>query len=403
VPDSETGMMRGKAMQINRKQALRSVASWLGLTMMPSRAVLAAPAKASTPPTLANGLTSLPLLTEWETRSVSPENPTGERGGGAHAAPSADDPQSAPASNLGQGWKVHPFVKPKAGETVTLMDVEGPGFIQHIFMATETDFAGNGRACILRFYWDDETTPSVEVPMTDFFAVGHDIFAPVVSLAVAANPTSGLNCYWPMPFRRRCRITFTNDSWRDLSLLAYQITYAKTALPEPIGYFHAQWRRSTTERTDPVHTLVDGVRGKGRYVGTFVAWTQLSSGWFGEGEVKFYLDGDTEFPSICGTGTEDYFGGSYEFPAVYTGPYSGCTLKQPMRNGPPKWSLYRWHINDPICFRTDFRATLPALGWWPNGKYQPLADDIASVAYWYQEEPHAPFPTLPPLGKRWPR
>jgi len=138
-------------------------------------------------------------------------------------------------------------------------------------------------------------------------------------------------------------------------------------------------------------------------LGTFLSWTQLSDGWFGEGEVKFYIDGDTSFPTVNGTGTEDYFNGSYGFPETFSGPYTGCTLKHVGEDGPTKWSLYRWHIMDPISFQNDLRVTIQALGWWPNGRYQPLADDIASVAYWYQSEPHAPFPKLPPLPERWPR
>jgi Protein of unknown function (DUF2961) len=355
---------------------------------------------------LNTGLANLPVLTRSETRSISPENPTGEKGKGGMAIPNSSDPDlafSGAAADLGQGWKVRPFVKPRAGQTLTLMDIDGPGVIQHIWMATETDFRGNGRAGILRFYWDGETEPSIEVPMTDFFAIGHEIFARVNSVAVVDNPKSALNCYWPMPFRRHARLTFTNESAKDLTLLTWQITYAKTEVPQNVGYLHAQWRRATTSRSAPVYTIVDNVKGEGRYVGTFIAWTQLSDGWFGEGEVKFYIDGDTSFPTINGTGTEDYFNGSYGFPEIFSGPYTGCTLKHVGEGGPPKWSLYRWHIMDPISFQKDLRVTIQALGWWPNGRYQPLADDIASVAYWYQREPHTPFPKLLPLSERWPR
>jgi len=355
---------------------------------------------------LSLGLGALPLLSKAVTRSISAENPTGEKGKGATAVPDPNDPDlphCGAATELGQGWKVRPFLKPKAGQTVTLMDTAGPGVIQHIWLATEGNWAGNGRGCVLRFYWDGEKTPSVEVPMTDFFAVGHDIFATVNSLPVIVNPTSALNCYWPMPFRRRCKVTFTNELNRDLGLLAFQITYAQTEVPEDAGYFHAQWRRAITDRAKPDYVIADGIKGQGRYVGTFLAWTQLSDGWFGEGEIKFYMDGDKKFPTICGTGTEDYFCGSYGFPQPYSTAYVGTTLKHPGDNGPPKWSLYRWHIMDPICFQKDLRVTIQALGWWPAGKYQPLADDIASVAYWYQAEPHAKFPEFPPLAKRWPR
>ncbi len=353
-----------------------------------------------------SGLSSLPILTKSETRSISAENPTGEKGKGGRAVPNPSDPDLAfsnAAADLGQGWKVRPFVKPRAGQTITLMDVEGPGVIQHIWMATNPKWAGNGRASILRFYWDGETQPSIEVPMTDFFAVGHEQFARVNSLAVVVNPMSALNCYWPMPFRKHARVTFTNDSDKDLDLLAYQITYQKTEVPANAGYFHAQWRRAVTDRGHPVYSILDGIKGEGRYVGTVLSWTQLSDGWFGEGEIKFFIDGDTQFPTINGTGTEDYFGGSYGFPETYSTAYAGNVLDHKGKDGPPKWTLYRWHIMDPISFHQDLKVTIQALGWWPNRRYQPLADDIASVAYWYQAEPHAAFPALPPLPRRWPR
>jgi len=252
---------------------------------------------------------------------MCPENPRGAKGSGGMAIPNPANPDlpfSQAAVDLGQGWKVRPFIKPKAGETITIMDVNGPGTFQHIWMGTEGSWIGNGRACVLRFYWDGESTPSVEVPMTDFFAVGHDLFARVNSLAVIVNPTAALNCYWPMPFQKHAKITFSNESEKELRLLTYQITYARAAIPENSGYFHAQWRRSITQRSFPVHTILDGVKGHGRYVGTFLAWAQLSDGWFGEGEVKFYIDGDNKFPTINGTGTEDYFCGSYGFPEVYS-------------------------------------------------------------------------------------
>ncbi len=216
---------------------------------------------------LNTGLANLPVLVRSETRSISPENPTGEKGKGGMAVPNPSDPDlafSGAASDLGQGWKVRPFVKPKAGQTVTLMDSDGPGVIQHIWMATETDFRGNGRASILRFYWDGEAEPSIEVPMTDFFAIGHEIFARVNSLAVVDNPKSALNCYWPMPFRKHVRVTFTNDSAKDLTLLTWQITYAKTDVPQNVGYFHAQWRRAVTSRSAPTYTILDQVKGDGR-------------------------------------------------------------------------------------------------------------------------------------------
>ncbi|NLE65973.1 MAG: DUF2961 domain-containing protein [Lentisphaerae bacterium] len=347
------------------------------------------------------GLGGLPFLGAARTRSVCPENPGGEKGAGGMAAPDPEKyPFSPAAGDLGQGWKVSPFRKVASGQTVTIMDVAGPGVIQHIWLVADP---ARGRSHVLRFYWDGEQKPSVEAPVSDFFAVGHNKFAPVNSLAVIVNPASAFNCYWPMPFRKRAKITFTNEDKDELGLLTYQVTYAQVDVPENAGYFHAQWRRAVTDRADPDYVIVDNIRGQGKYVGTFLAWTQLSDGWFGEGEIKFYMDGDKKFPTICGTGTEDYFCGSYGFPETYSTAYAGNVLKHAGQNGPPKWSLYRWHIMDPVCFGEDLRVTIQALGWWPNGKYQPLADDVASVAYWYQQEPHAAFPDFPGLERRWPR
>ncbi len=354
---------------------------------------------ASAPACLGAGIGNLPLLTSARTRSISAENPTGAVGQGGLAIPQPGEPKPAAsaraADNLGQGWKVRPFLRVNAGETVTLMDVDGPGTIQHIWLVE-----GLSRANILRFYWDGESAPSIEVPAPDFFAVGHEMFARVNSQAVVVNPANALNCYWPMPFRRHARITFSNESAKDLELLAFQITYAQAPVPRAAGYLHAQWRRAGTTEKNP-YVILDGVRGQGRYAGTFLAWTQRSKGWFGEGEIKFFMDGDGRFPTICGTGTEDYFCGSYGFQEPYTTAYAGTTLPANADREPPSyWSLYRWHILDPVSFDRDLKVTIQALGWGTDGKYKLLNDDIASVAYWYQTEPHAPFPALPPLERR---
>jgi hypothetical protein len=351
------------------------------------------------PVELQQGLGSLPFLNHARSRSVCAENPTGAKGKGGMAVPDPSDPSPAEsaraADDLGQGWKVRPFLRVNKGQTATLMDVDGPGMIQHIWMVE-----GLSRANVLRFYWDNEPTPSIEVPAPDFFAVGHGKFAPVNSLAVVVNPSNALNCYWPMPFRKHVRVTLTNESPnQDLTLLAYQIDYVEVKIPANAAYFHAQFRRARTDRQNP-YVILDGVRGHGRYVGTFLAWTQQSKGWFGEGEIKFYIDGDKEFPTICGTGTEDYFCGSYGFPRPFSSPYSGTTLPANENADPPGfWSLYRWHIMDPICFEQELRVTIQALGW-QGSKYKKLTDDVASVAFWYQSSPHEPFPKLPSLKDR---
>jgi len=342
------------------------------------------------------GLGALPFLSNAQTRSISAENPRGEKGAGAQAVPDAGNA----AANLGPGWKVRPCITLPKESTTTLAEIDGPGVIQHIWITVDTKAY---RDCLLRFFWDGEETPSIEVPLGDFFANGHGLRYQVNSLPVVVNPSGGFNCYWPMPFRRSARVTIENQRWEDLHGFFYQITYALMDVPDQAAYFHAQWRRSVTERENPDHVILDGIRGRGHYVGTMLAWTQLANGWWGEGEIKFYLDGDTDHPTICGTGTEDYFGGAWGFGDTYSTPFLGYPLWRKEPGEVPRHGLYRWHVLDPIRFEQDLRVTIQALGWWPNGKFQPLADDIASVGYWYQTEPHAEFPAMPPPGGRWSR
>jgi Protein of unknown function (DUF2961) len=187
--------------------------------------------------------------------------------------------------------------------------------------------------------------------------------------------------------------------------LFYQVDYRLSPLPADAAYFHAQFRRVNPLPYKEVFTIVDGIKGKGQYVGTYIAWGVHSNGWWGEGEIKFYMDGDSAFPTINGTGTEDYFNGSYDFEnqqthqyEEFTSPYSG--LAQVLRpdglyQSQQRFGLYRWHIPDPIRFTSDLRVTIQALGWRSEGTYLPLMDDISSVAFWYQTEPHTPFPKLP--------
>jgi|YelNatPaOPRAMG01_1025707.scaffolds.fasta_scaffold05306_10 hypothetical protein len=332
-----------------------------------------------------------------QTRSISPENFTGEKGRGGMATEGTG--QHA-ASELGQGWKVSPSVRIKAQSTFTLAEIKGPGCIQHIWMTP----TGNWRHSILRFYWDDEPTPSIECPVGDFFACGWNKYCQINSLAVCVNPGSAFNCYWPMPFRKKARITMENLADKDM-VLYYQITYTLTSVPRDAAYLHAQFRRESPLKQKGLYTIVDGIRGQGHYVGTYLAWEVHSPGWWGEGEIKFYMDGDHDWPTICGTGTEDYFCGSYNFEnretkryQVFSTPYSGLAQVIPpdkIYEPGQRFGLYRWHLVDPIRFQKDLRVTIQALGWKEGGKYSQLQDDIASVAYWYQKEPHQPFPKLP--------
>ncbi len=316
-------------------------------------------------------LGNLSRLSHARSRSISPENFTGEKGAGGM---STDGPAAHMARGLGQGWKVSPFIVIAAGEERTIADIEGPGAIQQIWM---TLARGRWRHTILRVWWDDQEHPSIECPVGDFFACGWEKFAQVSSLAVCVNPGRGFNCYWEMPFRKRARFSLTNLS-DETVYCYYQINYALTEVPDDAAYFHAQFRRTNPLPYKDVYTILDGVTGQGHYVGTYMAWGVNNAGWWGEGEIKFYMDGDKDFPTICGTGTEDYFCGAYDFdPGVverdrksayveFTTPYAG--LPQVIRpdgvyQSQQRFGMYRWHLTDPVRFETDLRITIQALGW----------------------------------------
>ncbi len=346
---------------------------------------------------LGMGLGNLSRLSHAKTRSISAENFTGEKGNAGRAT---EGTGKFHARDLGPGWKISPSIRIAPRSTFTLADIAGPGAIQHIWMTT---FPGHWRSLILRAYWDGEEAPSIECPYGDFFANGWCERSNVNSLPVVVNPAGGTNSYWEMPFRRHARITIENLGTEE-AVLYYQIDYTLTDVPEDAGYFHVQWRRNNPLPYKQVHTLVDNIRGMGHYVGTYIAYQVNNTGWWGEGEIKFYLDGDTDFPTICGTGTEDYFGGAWnwEHPqgqyGTYSTPFLGLhQVIQPdgLYRSQQRFGMYRWHIMDPIRFEQDLRVTLQALGWRKGGRYLPLQDDIASTVFWYQTEPHVPHPPLP--------
>ncbi len=351
---------------------------------------------------LYTGLGNLARLSHARTRSISAENFTGEKG---RAGMATEGTGAVAASDLGQGWKVSPSINIAPRTMVTLAEIEGPGCIQHFW---NTVAPVRWRQLVLRIYWDGEETPSVETPLGDFFCSGWCQRCNVSSIPIAVNPAGGFNSYWQMPFRRSARFTLENLSDDEIRGYYYQLDYTLTDVPEDSAYFHAQWRRSNPLPYKEVHTLLEGVRGWGHYVGTYLAWGVNNCGWWGEGEIKFYLDGDQEFPTICGTGTEDYFGGAWNFehPKGQYGSYSTPFLGLPqvitsdgLYQSQQRFGMYRWHIPDPIRFEQDLRVTIQALGWRATQdgrrRYLPLQDDISSVAYWYQAEPHAPFPQLP--------
>lgn len=349
-------------------------------------------------------LNNLFRLSTAKTRSISPENFTGEKGKGGMAK---EGVASKNARDLGQGWKVNPYIIIEPGKTFTLAEINGSGAIQHIWLTP----TGIWRFSILRMYWDDETTPSVEVPLGDFFGMGWQEYAQLSSLAVCVNPGSAFNSYWVMPFRKKAKITIENINSEPVRIF-YQIDYTLTDVPDDAAYFHAQFRRTNPVKYKDVFTITEGIKGKGHYVGTYMAWGVHNNGWWGEGEIKFFMDGDTEFPTINGTGTEDYFCGSYDFDTkrkneagveivdytTFNTPYAG--LHQVIRGDGhykvmQRFGMYRWHITDPIRFEKDLRITIQDLGWRHDGRYLPQQSDISSVAFWYQTEPHAPYPKLP--------
>ena len=348
--------------------------------------------------------------------SINAENPTGAVGSAAHAA-----------SHLGPGRKGAAWLPLPAGETLTLADIQGPGVIRHIWM-TVTDRTPAGpfvlRDLILRAYWDGSDHPSVEVPLGDFFCNGFATRALVTSAPIVVAPTGGMNCYFPMPFRHAARITLESQHGGDLTHLFYQIDYTTGDQLDPdTPYFHAQWRRSNgTTPLGADHVILDNVAGSGTYVGTYVALTSLSRYWWGEGEVKFYVDDDNDLPTLCSTGLEDYAGGAWAFQdelrsdpepniLTFSAPYCGypyysardttkasdfATAMMPMHG------LYRWHLPDPIHFDQRLKVTVQQIGTWDHELFE-RQDDISTTAYWYQTLPHQPFPQLPEARQRWPR
>lgn len=366
---------------------------------------------------------NLSLLSNARSRSISPENFPGDKGGGGRAAVPVDPESGQPtgaARELGLGWKVQPLYRIDPGDLFTIAEIDGPGAIQSIWM---TPAGVDYRDVILRIYWDDQEQPSVECPLGDFFAsafTGFDRYAQLTSEMVCVNPGNAFNCYWTMPFRKRCRMTIENRNPVKALTLFYQINYALNEVPEDAAYFHAQFRRVNPVPYQRVYTILDGVRGRGHYVGTYLAWGLNNNGWWGEGEVKFYLDGDIPpgrsideavaehggdcFPTICGTGTEDYFCGSYNFEdktkksyTEFCTPYAGVPhIVRPdgMYEACHRFSMYRWHVPDPVRFEDDIAVTIQALGWRSESRFLPLQDDIASVAFWYQTLPTSAFPEI---------
>ena len=210
---------------------------------------------------MTNHMGNLYLLSGSVSRSISPENFTGAKGGGA-LCELEDGSAKWAARDLGKGWKVNPYIRVAPGETFEIANIQGPGAIQHIWMTP----TGKWRDTILRMYWDGQEAPSVECPVGDFFCCGWQEYHQISSLAVCVNPGSAFNCYWTMPFRKHCRITLENRAEEEV-VYYYQIDYTLGEVPEDAAYFHAQFRRVNPLPYKDVYTILDGVQGKGQYVG----------------------------------------------------------------------------------------------------------------------------------------
>lgn len=348
-------------------------------------------------------------------RSITAENPRGEKGAGGRAS-----------SILGQGRKGRAYRPLSAGETMELADIQGPGVIRHIWI-TVPDATPAGpfvlRDLVLRAYWDGHDLPAIEVPLGDFFLNGFAERALVTSEPMVVAPTGGMNCYLPMPFRRNARLTLTSEHPGDIEAVFFQVDYSlDDELDDDVGYLHAQWRRTAGAPPGTDHVIVDGVAGRGTYVGTYIGLTALGRFWWGEGEVKFYLDGDEEFPTICGTGLEDYVGGAWAFQDVlepgtepivrtFSAPYFGYphrgtsdrTRWSPYSSAmPANHGMYRWHLHDPIGFDSELRVTVQQIGHDGRELFE-RSDDICSVAYWYQIDGETTMPSLPDAHARRPR
>jgi hypothetical protein len=304
------------------------------------------------------------------------------------------------------------------GETLTLLEVSGPAWISHVWMTIDAEDPNHLKALVLRMYWDGESTPSLEAPVGDFFGLGLGDYFLYQSLPLAVGADKALNSFFPMPFQKHAFVTVTNEGAQKVGYFYYNIDYRvySKPLPPELLYFHAQYRQAnpakgwTTQwerNEDPLTELAknpDGAgnyvwmeaTGRGHFVGVTMSVLQNQDDWWGEGDDMFFIDGEPK-PSINGTGSEDYFLGAWDFGAhAFSYELFGAPVKGNNRAG-ARWSVYRFHLDSPIPFTKSFRATIE------HGHANHRSDDFFSVAYWYQAEPHGPFPPLPPLAERLPR
>jgi hypothetical protein len=351
-------------------------------------------------------LGGLPLYSSnLESRSISAENKTGAKG------------QGGKDWNGRKGSPCYLHLKP--GESYIFCQIEGPGVIRHIWMTIVDEGALKMRNVILRFYWDDQTTPSVEAPISDFFGNSHGRLSPFDSeFLTVAEKQGGFNCYFPMPFKKKAKLLVQNENDTEIVMFFYEVDYTSgDVVTDKTPYFHAQFRRVLNTTMYEDYIILDGVEGKGRYMGANIGIVDRfhdKNVWWGEGEVKMYIDGDTDYPTICGTGTEDYAGSAWGI-GQFSARYFGAPLIKDQYN-----SFYRFHVLDPVYFSENIKVTIQqigndgspdsadpngilgefiAKGWYKKdhlgvGNFERV-DDYCSTAYWYQTLPTKPFPAFP--------
>lgn len=348
---------------------------------------------------------------EIESRSISFENPTGAPGAGGTAV----------NSQIGKGRKGAPNKLIEPTETVVLCDIQEKGTIRHIWMTGEwINFPWLKvrnmtrskllRSIVIRAYWDDQQHPSIECPLGDFMGLAHAKIVPFQNSVHSIGENGALNIWLPMPFNKNARITLTNES--DVSFtLFYQIDYTiNDQHQDNVGRLHVNFSREnpTTPKVD--FEILPKREGKGRFIGAVLGIRTLHPGWWGEGEIKFYMDGDTEYPTICGTGSEDWIALSYEMQQTpYQ--YHGCNLRfisdsttmaldlktnQMKEMNREYITMYRWHLPDPIYWKKDCRVTIQQIGCC----YYERKDDWSTATFWYEPVPSAPLPEMPDMQAR---
>ncbi len=292
------------------------------------------------------------------------------------------------------------------GETIVLADLEGPGIIKHIWNTSASLYPFSARALVLRIYWDNSEEPSVEVPLGDFFGIGHGAKKDFQSLPVSVSSHGrAQTCFWSMPFKKHAKITLSNDlTGYGPVYFYYYIDWEKVdSLPEDVLYFHARYRQQHPAKPGD-HVILNTV-GRGNYVGTVYSALQVKNGWFGEGDDRFFIDGE-KIPSIQGTGTEDYFGDAWGF-REFAGPFQGVSLYEGPIAG-DRVTAYRWHIPDPIRFKKSLKFTIEHRGSVVDNQGNKIsssgerADWISSVAFWYQTPIVFSDSDIPPVAERIP-